>query len=189
MLKNSLKKKLRDWEWRRYNVPEALAQNYPTASKLFAVWKCRKYAVLVRRFPDETMLLTIADPTCRHNWHDMQRIKNDVLGPNWAAVEVYPPQHLVVDEANFYHLWCTIEKLRIGWDDGGEYTVRHTFYRPEQEDTEDPRLTEIGAARLLEGSSKIIEGLLDGNSQVSILPNPGLGEDAPALTEDELSVS
>jgi len=57
-------------------------------------------SVFVSRFPDNTALLTIRDPDRRHNWQHMQRIKNEVLGEDWAGVEVYPRQDLVVDEAN-----------------------------------------------------------------------------------------
>ena len=91
-----------------------------------------------------------------------------MLGERWAAVEVYPPQHLVVDVANLYHLWCTSEKLRVGWDDGGEYTVRHTFYVP-RGDEEDHGLPEIVAARSFEDNQKLIQGMLEGNDSDAIL--------------------
>lgn len=87
---------------------------------------------MVGMFPDGTAVLSILDRACCHSWRDMQRIKNDVLGEHWAAVEVYPRESQVFDKANVYHLWCTPEPLRIGWDDGGEYTVQHTFYKPNE---------------------------------------------------------
>ena len=133
MIKNSLKQKERDWEWQHRAVPEAMSRHFPTAGKLTTIWRCRKYEVLVIQYPDDTVHLSIKDPTRRHSWQELQRIKNDVLGEHWAAVEVYPSERLVVDEADIYHLWCTTEKLRVGWDDGGEYTVRHTFYLPQED--------------------------------------------------------
>ena len=41
------------------------------------------------------------------SWTDMQRIKNECVfrGHSRIAVEVYPPQSSVVDDANMYHLW------------------------------------------------------------------------------------
>ena len=39
------------------------------------------------------------------SWTDMQRIKNELTGPERVAVEVYPPESLKVDQANNYHLW------------------------------------------------------------------------------------
>jgi hypothetical protein len=41
-----------------------------------------------------------------HDWHDLQRIKNEILGPEARAVEVYPPRSELVDDANLYHLWA-----------------------------------------------------------------------------------
>lgn len=41
------------------------------------------------------------------SWPDLQAIKADLLpdGARRWAVEVYPPEGLVVDSANAYHLW------------------------------------------------------------------------------------
>lgn len=38
-------------------------------------------------------------------WRDMQRIKNELVGPDRVAVEIYPPATELVDSANMYHLW------------------------------------------------------------------------------------
>ena len=123
MIKNSVKRKDRDWDWQRINVPQlALASDSSVA------WRCRKYLAWINRFPDGTVLLSIGDPARRHNWQDIMRIKREMLGEHWAGVEVYPSDDLVVDHADAYHLWCTPRQLRIGWDDGGEYTVEHAFY-------------------------------------------------------------
>ena len=113
------------WEWREGTGLFARSLRHRNGTMRFGL--CGDYIVGVMRFPDGTALLTINDPLRRHNWQDMQRIKNQVLGEDWAGVEVFPRQELVVDEADLYHLWCTPEQLRIGWDDGGEFTVEHTF--------------------------------------------------------------
>ncbi len=41
----------------------------------------------------------------RIGWDVLQEIKNDLLGPEVEAVEVYPAAEDVVDEANLRHLW------------------------------------------------------------------------------------
>jgi len=41
----------------------------------------------------------------RPTWLEAQRIKNDIAGTSATAVEVYPPQGEVVDDADAYHLW------------------------------------------------------------------------------------
>lgn len=38
-------------------------------------------------------------------WRDAQRVKNELVGQDRVAVEVYPAQMDVVDEANMFHLW------------------------------------------------------------------------------------
>lgn len=38
-------------------------------------------------------------------WDMLQRIKDDVLGPDVMAIEVYPPARELVNEANIRHLW------------------------------------------------------------------------------------
>ena len=40
-----------------------------------------------------------------HDWRHLQRIKNDLVGPEHEAVELYPAESRVNDEANQYHLW------------------------------------------------------------------------------------
>lgn len=38
-------------------------------------------------------------------WDELQRVKNETLGPDVWCVEVYPPDGEVVDVANIRHLW------------------------------------------------------------------------------------
>lgn len=38
-------------------------------------------------------------------WRDKQRIKNELFGPDFTAVEVMPPEGELIDEANMYHIW------------------------------------------------------------------------------------
>ena len=46
------------------------------------------------------------DGSTFHDWREFQRIKNELVGEDWTAVEVYPPESEVVDDANIYHLFC-----------------------------------------------------------------------------------
>ncbi|MBC7282626.1 hypothetical protein [Hoeflea sp.] len=47
----------------------------------------------------------------RPTWPEAQRIKNEIAGPETTAVEVYPPQSEVVDQADMYHLWVLPGRL------------------------------------------------------------------------------
>lgn len=50
------------------------------------------------------------DKECIHDWRDLQRIKNDLIGPEHEAVELYPAESRLVDSANQYHLWVVAEE-------------------------------------------------------------------------------
>lgn len=57
-----------------------------------------------------------------HDWRHLQQIKNELVGPEHEAIELYPAESRIVDGANQYHLWCLAkEGLRfpVGFDDGG----------------------------------------------------------------------
>ena len=41
----------------------------------------------------------------RHDWRDFQRIKSEIVGPEFEMVEMYPRESQLVDYANQYHLW------------------------------------------------------------------------------------
>lgn len=45
------------------------------------------------------------DKSVRHDWRDMQRIKNELVGPEYEGIELYPAESRLVDTANQYHLF------------------------------------------------------------------------------------
>ena len=47
------------------------------------------------------------------SWRDLQRIKNEIAGPDRAAVEVFPPESELVDSANMAHLWVYPEDFVV----------------------------------------------------------------------------
>jgi hypothetical protein len=40
------------------------------------------------------------------DWRELQRIKNEILGSDIEAVELFPHEDRLVDTSNQYHLWC-----------------------------------------------------------------------------------
>lgn len=52
-----------------------------------------------------------------HDWRDLQRIKNELIGEEYEAVEIYPAESRLHDTANQYHLWVFADgyKLPIGF--------------------------------------------------------------------------
>lgn len=57
------------------------------------------------------------DRSPARDWRDFQRIKNQLAGPEWEAVEIYPAESRKVDGANQYHLWCFPFRLGIGFNE------------------------------------------------------------------------
>lgn len=52
------------------------------------------------------------------DWRHFQRIKNELCGPEREAIELFPAESRLVDEANQYHLWVLAEGERVplGWN-------------------------------------------------------------------------
>ncbi len=48
------------------------------------------------------------DKNPMHDWRDLQRIKNEILGAEEEAMELYPAESRLVDAANQYHVWCFV---------------------------------------------------------------------------------
>lgn len=45
------------------------------------------------------------DKKALHDWRDLQRIKNELVGEENEAIELYPAESRLVDTANQYWLW------------------------------------------------------------------------------------
>lgn len=91
----------------------------------FLFWKInRVYSVMAFRgvghFPtydateatlEESIVLEIQRRDCQpvHSWWDFQFIKNDLVGEERTAVEMYPPQQHVIDPVHMYFLWVLPE--------------------------------------------------------------------------------
>lgn len=56
-----------------------------------------------------------------HNWSDLQRIKNEVVGNEYEAIEIYPAESRMVNMANQYHLWVIAKEgvsIPVGFFEG-----------------------------------------------------------------------
>ena len=82
------------------------------------VWANSRYIVVVRSLEPTSgaegggtgtlvwLSIKSRQNDARHDWRDFQRIKNELVGPEAEAVELYPAESRRVDGANQYHLWC-----------------------------------------------------------------------------------
>jgi hypothetical protein len=76
------------------------------------LYRNNRYQVVVRHptSPPDAPLVWLSikridNQPCR-DWRDFQRLKNELLGPEVEAVELYPAEGRRVDAANQYHIWA-----------------------------------------------------------------------------------
>lgn len=78
-------------------------------------WENSLYYAAVERFNDGFPIgggeyvrigITAIDETARHDWREFQWAKNDICGPEWEAVELYPAESRLLDPSNWFYLWC-----------------------------------------------------------------------------------
>ncbi len=115
----SLERKFRSngqWgPWEKIDLTMSPVTAKGWAGQCHAVMRNRVFAVLIRN--DQTGIVHLAVSSLsgiRPTWREMQRIKNDIAGADATAIEVYPPQSNVVDEADMFHIWVLRGKLPFG---------------------------------------------------------------------------
>ena len=71
------------------------------------------------------------DGAPRHDWRDFQQIKNDLVGADWEAVELYPDISRLIDPSNYYILWCA-PKIPLGIYSGRIIQTPETCVAPQR---------------------------------------------------------
>jgi len=102
------------------DVSEELRENGEVflANSHYLVFRRELRSMIEGQPPQVHLSLRTVENDTRHDWREMQRIKNELCGPDWEAVELYPREDRIVDQANQYHLWCFAFQLPFGFDDG-----------------------------------------------------------------------
>lgn len=80
------------------------------------------------------------------HWRDLQRIKNELVGREYEAVEIYPAESRKVDTSNQYHLWVVADRgFQFPWGfnqrmvvKGGDRPGGSKQADPGDEDAQDP---------------------------------------------------
>jgi hypothetical protein len=105
-------------------VRDALAQKYPPemVDSIMGnmdeseIWLNDEYQVTVYRFFNqaiETDMIHLSikriDKEPIRSWADMQEIKNQLIGRNREAFELFPAESRLVDTSNQYHLWAAAD--------------------------------------------------------------------------------
>lgn len=86
------------------------------------LFKNNRYTVNVRILQDGWVHLSIKrnDREPIRDWRDLQRIKNEICGPEREGLELFPAESRLIDSANQFHLWVAPigVKFPIGYDAG-----------------------------------------------------------------------
>ena len=79
------------------------------------VWQNPWYDVRVSRFADGWPIgggpwarigISCDDGEPRHDWRVFQKIKNQIVGDEWWAIEIYPAESQLIDPSNYYLLFA-----------------------------------------------------------------------------------
>lgn len=93
-------------KWETLNLPRGTVHPHGWTAEITTAHRNNVFSVLDRTLPDGTRHLAITSLSgVRPTWPEMQRIKDEIAGPEATAVEVYPPRAEIVDDADMYHLW------------------------------------------------------------------------------------
>lgn len=95
--------------WQRKPSPLELKQGHGWFGEMDRCWINDKYCVMARTITTEWGKV---DHACIRNysstdipWREKYKIKNELWGKDYTAVEVFPEEDQLVDDANMYHLW------------------------------------------------------------------------------------
>lgn len=146
---NKGERSMNDWEPFVYATKE-----YPPADELAKMHGCtveeaqlvidreaecdhllnNKYEVTVDKSMKDIIWLSIKrlDKKPIHDWRDLQRIKSEIVGPEYEAMEIYPAESRVVDTANQFHLWVFNDPaytIPVGFNDGRQVSTQEDIER------------------------------------------------------------
>ncbi|NRD80332.1 hypothetical protein HPT25_23705 [Bacillus sp. BRMEA1] len=104
--------------WVEHPSPKQLGKGTGWFGELDRVYRQgNDYVVMVRNVETEWGTVQHA---CMRNadntdipWIEKQRIKNEIFGKESAAIEVFPSESNLVDEAGMYHLWVLPPNFKI----------------------------------------------------------------------------
>src|SRR5581483_2563761 len=86
----------------------ALDQQFDEILKNELIFRNDDYQVNVRKPANGLLHLSIrrTDRQPIHDWRELQEIKNQLVGEECEAIELYPAESRLVDQANQFHLWA-----------------------------------------------------------------------------------
>jgi len=92
------------------------------------IWVNDKYQVNIDRSvigPEGTHWIHLSikthGKTAEHDWREFQQIKDELVGPEFEGIELYPATERVVDTSNQFHIWVLADpelRFPVGWTEG-----------------------------------------------------------------------
>jgi len=110
-------------EVRNERIAYEVLLNYVIKSLDGTVWLNDKYQVIRNEFEDGLVHLSIKrldKSPLERDWRDYQQIKNQLIGEECEALELFPAESRLVDNANQFHIWGwndTKIRIPVGWPD------------------------------------------------------------------------
>jgi hypothetical protein len=113
---------------KQHGVSEAEVRSLYDMEVLGRIYVNSRYQVQVREIDSKVVHLSIKrlDQQPIHDWRDLQRCKDELIGADCEAIELYPARDRVVDTSNQYHLWVIRDaafRFPFGFDQGGVTNV------------------------------------------------------------------
>lgn len=87
------------------------------------VYQNNQYRVEIQHTPPTTptythLSITRLDGGTVNEWSHLQQIKNEICGPEYEAIQLYPAESRLVNTGNQYHLWVHSDptyRFPLGW--------------------------------------------------------------------------
>jgi hypothetical protein len=131
------------------------------------VWSNETYEVIVTPANDEGLKhLSIKryDRAPTHNWRHLQQMKNEIVGEDWEAVEIYPAEDRLADNANQTHLWAVPGRIPIGFPEGMVISDEQAeaYNKADHDGRQEPRQPGLTVGDTLRGQRELTEDEIHG---------------------------
>lgn len=106
-------------KWGAWRDESQMLAFYPKPHNFVAAYVNNYYCVMISHENTEwgevqhLWIRNEASTPIRNHWATLQRIKNELIGSELVAVEVYPKVSELVDQANMYHLWVMPQGVEL----------------------------------------------------------------------------
>lgn len=105
-------------DWGPWSSGNVVAFSFGSKSLSWSLWQNARYIVSVVPFqcdfgPCMHVVIRSKPGNPEPTWAHKQRIKDELVGRERVAVEVFPATKELVDQADAYHLWVLPEWFRL----------------------------------------------------------------------------